>query len=120
MLRERYLTMPWTKPITNRTIRKGLAMPVSQAFPLDWEPEPADFLEMEANMLEAAAYLIRHRDGQLKAHATLSGLTAFAPNGGRKSLGEMSATDLELTVEHLREKASRKRALAQLESEMQV
>ena len=101
----------------SRMIRHGLAMPTSRAFPLNWNPEPADFLDLEANVLEAAAYLIRKRDGALKANATLSGLTAYQPAGANGCVGSMGGDELERLVAELRLKANSERATASMRAE---
>ncbi|MGH1591013.1 hypothetical protein ACRBEV_24920 [Methylobacterium phyllosphaerae] len=106
----------WNHP---RKIHAKWIAPTSPAFPLDWQPEPSDFDDLLANMIEAACLLIRRRDGQLRAHNTLSGLTAYSPSGS-KPLGEMSADALALLVDELRAKAAKARAMAAIEAEIQA
>ncbi|MFK5599100.1 hypothetical protein ACFZ8E_19180 [Methylobacterium sp. HMF5984] len=98
-----------------RMLRHGLAMATSRAFPLDgFDLDPADWLDLEANLVEAAALLLRRRDGFLKARNTLSGLTALWIDGGDDCIGAMNADELEKHVRSLRQKANLERTKADL------
>lgn len=108
--------MPHRQP-RPKPVRFVFAPPVSNEFPL-WDVEPGDVEELEANLIEGAALLTRCRDHVLRRHAPLSRIAAYKPTGADRPLSEMSATELALLVDELREKAAKARALAAIQAEM--
>ncbi len=84
--------------------RRPLA-PTTNLFPLDWRPTAAEMADLQANVLEGAAYVLRHTNRVLTAENTLAPLTAWTPALSPHPLGELSAQDLTVLVGRLRRAA---------------